>query len=483
MGRWGFKGTKKSEGTSGGYVASRRIPMDVFVTSVAREMPGMDYLEEMHPAEAFLKIDKAYSRAYADSKDKWISTFWDMPDSEIPSMIKDVEDGIMSAFDLFGEKSKFRKQVESKIESYEKKAEKFKAERDEIKGRDRVLGLLMNQATKMKNLKMGTYANATQHDSDVLRGSVEKLSAIQFRGNLNVSGTRNIIAELRLWYNPKNSMLEYVDEQNPGYYSKGISDMLDALADGEGGFTKEDLLTLYDVMAYFTNFVENYGKVWRKGQWVDADVEAKRYVNTLQTNEQLPVSAMRRLLGSRYMQTFGDPMTVARRMDMYESGFFTEMLEELREGAMGAQVAEMEILENYDKFLNENRKYIEQTATERIIYQGVEVPKMHLIGLYMTLKRKHSRPGLAQNGFAFYDTDGKKVRVNGFALDMKDITEAEIDKRSEEQLSLIASKLTDKDMEYIKILEKAYNEDARRLKAERDIQRLGFTNAGRGQRQ
>lgn len=479
MGRWGFKGTKKSEGTSGGYVATRRIPMDIFVTSVAREMPGMEHLEKMHPAEAFLKIDKAYSRAYADSKDKWISSYWDMPDSEIPSMIKDVEDGIMSAFDLFGEKSKFRKQVEAKIESYQKRAERFKAERDEIKGRDRILGLLMNQATKMKNLKMGTYANATQHDSDVLRGSVERLSSIQFRGNLNVSGTRDIVAELRLWYNPKNSMLEYTKEDN-GLYNQAIADMLSALADGEGGFDKTDLMMLHDVMAYFTNFVENYGKVWRKGQWVDAETEAKRYVNTLQSNEQVKVGPVRKLLGSWYMQTFGDPMTVARRMDMYESGFFTEILEELREGAMGAQVAEMEILSDYDKFLTENRKYIEKTATERIVYQGVEVPKMHLIGVYMTLKRRHSRPGLAQNGFAFFDTDGKKVRVNGFALDVKDITEAEIDKRSEEQIALIDSKLTDTDRQYIKILEKAYNEDARRLKAERDIQRLGFTNAGMG---
>ena len=480
MGRWGFKGTKKTEGVSGGYVASRRIPMDVFVTDVAREMPGMEHLEEMHPAEAFLEIDKAYSRAYADSKDKWISSYWDMPDSEIPSMVKDVENGIMSAFEFMGEKSKFKKLLDERIERYEKRAERFKAERDEIKGRDRILGLLMNQASKMKNLKMGTYANATQHDSDVLRGSVERLARIQFRGNLNVSGTRQIISELRLWYNPKNSMLEYVDEQNPGYYSRGISDMLDALADGEGGFDKTDLMMLHDVMAYFTNFVENYGKVWRKGQWVDADVEAKRYVNTLQSNSELKVSVVNKLIGSRYMQTFGDPMTVARRMDMHESGFFTEMLEELREGAMGAQVAEMEILSDYDKFLTENRKYIEKTATERIVYQGVEVPKMQLIGLYMTLKRRHSRPGLAQNGFAFFDTDGKKVRVNGFALDVKDITEAEIDKRSEEQIALIDSKLTDTDRQYIKILEKAYNEDARRLKAERDIQRLGFTNAGMG---
>ena len=31
--------------------------------------------------------------------------------------------------------------------------ENFKAERDEIKGRDRILGLLMNEATKMKKEK------------------------------------------------------------------------------------------------------------------------------------------------------------------------------------------------------------------------------------------------------------------------------------------------------------------------------------------
>ena len=480
LGRWGFKGTKRSEGTSGGYVASRRIPMEVFVTDVAREMPGMTHLEEMHPAEAFIEIDATYSRAYSDSKDKWISKYWDMPDSEIPSMIKDVEDGIMSAYENVGEKSKFQKLVEERIGRYEKRAERYKVERDEIKGRDRILGLLMNQATKMKNLKTGAYANATQYESEVLRGSVEQLARIQFRGNLNASGTRRIINDLRMWYTEKNGMLEYVDEQNPGYYSKEIASMLDALANGEDKFSKEELLALYDVMAYFTNFVENYGKVWRRGQWVDADVEAKRYVNILQTNETVKVGIMRRVIGSRYMQTFGDPMTVARRMDMYEGGFFTEMLEELREGAMGARIAEMEILGDYDNFLTENRKYIEKTAAEKVIYHGVNVPKMHLISLYMTLKRRHSRPGLAQNGFTFVDTDGKKVRINGFAIDTKDITEAEIDKRAEEQLNIIAEHLTEKDREYIKILEHAYNVEARRLKAERDIQRLGFTNAGVG---
>ena len=478
IGRWGYKGAHKVAGAE--QVSKRRTPMDVFVTEIAREMPGMEHLEEMHPVEAFLEIDKMYQDAYDGSKDKWISSYWDMPDSEVPAMISGVRDAILEAYSNEGEKSKFTKLMEEKISSYQKRAEYYKAERDEIKGRDKILGLLMNQATKMKDLKMGTYANATQHDSDVLRSSVERLSRIQFRGNLNVSGTRDIIRELGLWYNTKNSMLGYVDEKTPGYYVQGIADMLNALSEGEGGFSKADLTMLYDVMAYFTNFVETYRKVYRKGQWVDADVEAKRYVNIMQGNKELQGGVVRKLLGSSYMQTFGDPMTVARRMDSYESGFFTEMMEELREGALGAQVAESEIMEVYDDFLNKNRKYVEKTASEEVVYHGEKIPKMQLIGLYMTLKRKHSRAGLAENGFYFENLKGERIRVNGFAIDVKDITEAEIDKRAEEQIDIIARQLTDTDKEYIKILERAYNVDARKLKADRDMQRLGFTNAGLG---
>ncbi|MBO5415155.1 MAG: hypothetical protein J6A83_00820, partial [Clostridia bacterium] len=43
--------------------------------------------------------------------------------------------------------------------------------------------------------------------------------------------------------------------------------------------------------------------------------------------------------------TFGDPMTVVRYMDRYSDGFYTEMLESLRKGAIGAGVMEMEMRE------------------------------------------------------------------------------------------------------------------------------------------
>ena len=479
LGRWGYKGAHKVAGASG-VVSSKRTPMDVFVVDIAREMPAMEYLEEMHPVDAFLEIDSLYERALAESKDKWISAYWDMPDSEIPSMIKSVEDEIMRAYETEGEQSKFSRMVENKIGYYSERAEYWKAEYDKIKGRDRLLGLLMSKAQKMKDLKLGTFANSTQHDSEIFKNSIEQLARIQFRGNLNVSGTRKILADLRQWYTSdavKTGILEYVDANSTGLYVQGVADMLEILSEGKKGFTKDDLKMLYDVMSYFTNFVENWGKVFRQGKWIEAKPEAERYINTLHANESLKVGLFSKLAGTTYMQTFGDPMTVARRMDMYESGFYTEMMQELRDAAVDAQVAEMEIRAAYDEFTKKHKKYVEKASVDTVSYRGTEIPKMHLIGLYMTMKRKHAWAGLAANGFAFTDTKGKRVRVNGVVSPEAKITNAELEQYTKEQLSAIEALLTDTDKEYIAILEQAFNVDARKLKADRDMQRLGFTNA------
>ena len=66
------------------------------------------------------------------------------------------------------------------------------------------------------------------------------------------------------------------------------------------------------------------------------------------------------------------------------------------------------------------------------------------------------------------------MRVDGFAKGITD--ESELRAAAVEEQSKIAELLTETDREYIAILEKGYQE-AGRLKAERDIQRLGFTNA------
>ena len=466
LGRWGFKGKK---GTS-------RVPMDVFAVDIAREMPGMSELEDMHPVEAFMELDAMYERAREDVKDKWISAYWEATDADMLAIVSGIEADIMRAFETEGEQSKFSRLVEGRIEYYSTRAEFWKAEHDRIKGRDRILGLLMSQAQKMKDLRLGTFANATQFDSELFKNSIEKLAKIQFRGNLNVSGTRKIMGELLQWYRKDNPLLEFVDDKNPGLYVRSVADMLESLSEGKKGFSKEELLTMYDVMSYFVKFVENYGKVFRNGKMIEALPEAKRYIGIAQANEGLKVGLFAKLSGSWYAEMFSDPATLVRRMDYYERGFYTEMFEDLREAATDAEIAEMRIMREYDEFLRSNKKYIEKASEELIEYRGQKIPKFQLIDLYMTMKRKHAWAGIAINGFPFKNLEGKVVRVPGFLPD-EHISETDLEAAITAQQAEIAKHFTDADRQYMAILEKGYNEDARKLKADRDMQRLGFTNA------
>ena len=164
----------------------------------------------------------------------------------------------------------------------------------------------------MKDLKIGRFRNATEAQVEIFRGSIEKLSKIQFRGNLSPKMIRRTVRELREgWYTKDNPVLQYVDKNNPGLYNEGIAEMMDALATGDSVLSVSELKTLHDVMSYFVNFVQNFGKVYRRGKWIEAEPEAKRYIGGLQSNAQLNVGLFRRLAGSTYSELFSDPMVVA----------------------------------------------------------------------------------------------------------------------------------------------------------------------------
>ncbi len=472
LGRWGRKNA-----------GAQVYPLDVFVNDVATSTPGMQHLAEMHPVDAFLEIDKLYGEALAASKDRWISAYWDMPDSEIPAMVDSVEQSILTAFREEGDKSKFTRRVEERVKDLTRRAEYWKAEYDKVRGRDRLQGVLWSQAQHLKDLKLGTFLNATQHKSEIFKGSIEKLSRVNWRGNLtNVTSIRRTIADLRSWYVKDNPVLEYDGDNSPGLYLQGVADVMDALASGDKAFTKNELKSLSQVMSFFTKIVENYNRVWRQGKWVEATPLAEGYIKILQENKALSPGLFLRMMKTswinKYHEFFGEPASVVARMDLYERGFFTETFEELQRAAVDTQVAEMELLADYDAFLLKNKKYIERASSETVFYRGADIPRMHLISLYMTMKRDHARAGIALNGFAFKN-GVKTTRLDG-VMHQDHATKAEIDAAIKDQMTEIEGMLTKTDHEYIAILEKGYNVDAKRLKAERDMQRLGFTNAAEG---
>ena len=384
---------------------------------------------------------------------------------QLEKLRQDIARDILLAYDNKGTKSKYAKLVEK----YTTQIQSLKQQVREANSYNRLVNSVVDKAQRMRDLKLGTFLNSTQYKNDVFKSSIEGLARIKNRGNFNIAGTRKILADLRTWYTTDNPILADT-------YEQGVADMLDSLSAGNKRFTKEELVTLNNVMAYFTKYVENFNKVYKNGKWVEAIPEATKYIDTIHANSELKVGLFRKLAGTTYMQTFGDPMTVARRMDMYEpNGFYTETLQQLRDAAVDSQIAEMEIMSNYDTFMKKNKKYLAQITKKTVPYGGKDIPRSVLIGLYMTLKRQHAQAGLAQNGFAYVDTDGKRVRVDGFAPNIE--TDAELYFSVVEEQKKIESLLSAADKEYIAILEQAYNNDAKKLKADRDMQRLGFTNA------
>lgn len=424
------------------------------------------FLDAINEADCFLQMVDMYEDARAAvnnaTEQVMLSTYGDA--RTIKNLRQQIARDVLNAYEQKGRKSKYAKLVEK----YTKQIAELKQRLRESNANNRLINSIVDQAQKMRELKLGTFQNATQYDTEIFRSSIEKLGKIKFRGNFNIAGTRKIMADLRTWYIKDNPLLADT-------YEQGIADMLDEVANGKtNNYTKRELQSIRNIMAYFTNYVEHFNKVYRQGRWVDAVPEATRYIDILHRNEELKSSWFMRKVGTSYLQTFGDPMSVMRRMDRYESGFYTEIFTELRDSKIDAEIAKMQLMEEYEAFLKKNRKYLAQATKETVEYRGVEIPRMQLISLYMTLKRQHAQAGLAENGFGFWNAQDQRVRVDGFA---KGITEeSELRAAAVDEQARIAELLTETDKEYIAILEKGYQE-AGRLKAERDIQRLGFTNA------
>lgn len=465
----------------------RPYPLDVFVTDVAREVPGMAYLADMNHVDAFFEIADMYDTLKAKVKDRWVSNYAETSNSDLDALQMEIEQTIFDAYITEGEQSKFGKFVSAKIDAYKERTEYWKAAYDNFKDRSRLENLVTYKAQKMEDLKKGTFLNATQYgNADAFKDSIEKLSSLKFRGAIRKpNAVRDIFKPILAWYTKDNPMLidPKADEASPHKYSYEVAAMLEVIANGENGLSNDELAAIYEIMNYFTKFIETYNKVWRNGKWEDAigiattDIEIMQHVAKSNT-----MSALKRA-ANKYAELFSEPMFVARMSDGYQNGFFTQTMTELREAAKNAAIAEMEVREDYDKFLKEHPEYVEKASTEMVEFKGVQIPKMQLISLYMTYHRKHAQAGLIFNGFKFTTQPTKvgevarTIAIPGATSPNADLSQAEFNALVKMEITLIRSKLNATDKEYIKMLEGLYNGQLRALKIQRDMDRLGFTNA------
>lgn len=434
------------------------------------------YIDGINEADIFFQIDTAYREAVAALK-KQAKELLDssLSKEERYELKQQIAKEVLRGFDYQGKPSK----LADIAKTYSDKAKFWKDKYYDERKRNTVINRLLDSVQKIKDIKLGTFLNATQFKSEIFKGSIEKLSNIKYRGDLNKSGTRKIVAGLQEWYSKNNPMLE-------GVFDEEIASILEDIATGEGDLSTTELRALTNVVDYFKHFIETYNKVYRNGKYVDAQPIVEKYIGILQANKSVKVGWLPRVFdkvfnnaNGSYLQTFADPMTVARYMDMYDDGFYTEMLTALREGATKAQIDEMTMREPIEEFLKKHKKYMQGIEKRKVKYLGQEIPAREALALYMTLGREQALAGLAESGFEYLD--GKEsVRIKGFAVG-EELTLEELKQRASELQETLASQFTEADNEYIEIARRLFNEVCRDKKKETDLKRKGYSNIAEGE--
>lgn len=480
------------------------------------------YIEEINPVDIFRRMDEAY-RLAVDGLKKTTSKFATeiIGEKEQKELQGDMVKAILRAFDSHGTPSA----LSDMIREYDKKVKGWKDKYYEERDRNNLTARVLYKVQKLKDFEKGTFANAAEFKQDIFKNTIGRLGRIKYRGNLNKSGTRKILAGLLEWYDNKNnpmlegdvfnediaqmlmqladnfkpmttaqyellakleeksktydfkSLYEWYTRENVGKeYSASTKELLQDLADPTE-FTSEELKNLEHVIDYFKNFMENYNKVYRNGKLVEAVPIAQKYVEQMQKNKRTKVGWIEKGFEG-YIKAFGDPMTAARYFDKYEDGFFTEALEELRKGVIASQVMEQRMKAPLEKFYEKNKKFFENCEKRTIKYQGEKMNAQTAMLLYMTLKREQALRGLAYSGFKFNRGD-EIVTVRGFAtaenLDIDELTMQAAELQNE-----LAKQFNEAEREYIAIVEKIFNEDCKKAKADTDMARMGYTNISEG---
>lgn len=494
------------------------------------------FIDALSEAEIFFEIDAQYRNAVKALKKRAKEMLAEtLPKEQLKSLKQEIAREILQGYDYTGKSSK----LSEVLDKYRKQISTLYDKLRDSNRHNRATNRLLDKVQKIKNWKTGAFVNSSKFRPKLFKGSIERLAMIKNRGNLNQSGTRRIFAGLAEWYAKDNPLLGYVDSENVGQYNEEIASILQAVAQNqkpltdeqvdliavlqersgisdykgllewytkanlkkgysaevksllrdlasETTFTTEELIALEKVVGYFGNLIENHNKVIRNGKYVDAKPIAEGYIGTLKRNNSIKVGWFGKFFDkafnngrASYLQTFADPMTVARYMDKYESGFYTEMLEELRGGAIRADVTEMTIRLPLEEFLAKHKKYGKGVSQRTVTYRGVSMPALDAFLLYMTLNREQALAGLAESGFTF--NNGKEtVRVDGFAKGIEGLTLDELREMAKTEQDELFKQFTEEDREYILIAEKIFNEDCKETKRATDMLRFGYSNVFEG---
>ena len=335
----------------------------------------------------------------------------------------------------------------------------------------------------VKDWKAGVFLNQSQPKyQDIFKNTIGQLSKINHGGRLiDPVKTRELIKKLGEWYT-EETMKAMGLEVNPE-----IDGFIKQIAEGAGGLTVADMAALESVIQYMKHTAETYQTVWMNGKRVKAMPVVREYVKIMQDNQDLRIGKVDYILGSAYVRMYGDPHMIVRYMDKYKHGFYTEIYERLRQGAIKARVYRKRLDDQIAEVMDKYPKYFKKLEGRRILINGSDMPVAEAMSLWMSLNRDQAVAGILENGYGFYAPKPAKPqekyrRVFGFTGDevIRDKEGNILPKyrqKIDEMQADIWEQLSEADRAYIGIVYKILNQDCKKLKSDTDMARMGYTNA------
>lgn len=399
-------------------------------------------------------------------------------------------DTILKAYDEKGSKTASAKLKEL----YHENMSKIKAELKDVKKyANAYVNYLVSNKRAKELVKGNKHYSAGVLENPTLKGF---LKAIAQTGNIKTikRTARARIQKLAEVYNTSkkgslfNDILGQEQEMTEIFgvkdsvYDENIANMIEYIAQGQGELTTDEIILLTKITDGLIHLYTTYDKVFKNGKYVETEKLAKDYGEKMRVG--IDVRNKSKLLkGMWRFRAMFDPHTVMRNLDGYrceyneelgvieDRGFFTEMFQDITDGEVKANVAELELLKPFGDFFKSYKGFERSLTKDKLKLNGtqiktngvkvkteVEMSIGEAISIYLTSLRPQSN---------FYDSS--------VILQNKDKTTSEYS-FNVKQVNELFGKFTEAQKEYIKLVQKFFNEDAQKLKVETDLETLGYTN-------
>lgn len=351
---------------------------------------------------------------------------------------------------------------------------------------------LKHIVTHKKATDGGTVAAVLLEDPS-LRAMVDFFAKRTTAYGLLHRSTREGIRAFLPWYTADNPILNdnaaddffnsLGGEKNNvfGKFDAGMRGMMEALANGEGDISGQEIEYLQKVISGIGRLYVTYGKVKINGKWREGTAlaeehyhEQERLNKVLRARKdddgkvQKGVRKIWRVVKESYLYGVVSPEAVLRDLENHsKDGVLSALYRDIRYGEAEAKKVRALILQPVAQFFAEHKDYRKKLQTETAIqFNGMKLTRAQAVGLWETSLREQAQQRMFEQG----------VRLVDYNDDTRAVHEIKVSKT---ELDNLYRQFSEEDRAYIKALEESFKLSTK-YKLETDTEVFGYTNVVSG---